>query len=165
MGTSEGARAVPDQGSRLVMPLLRLAGEHPAAAPAPVPVRRTLHLDAVSEGLVAWAARVREAEEACLLLDDQGRVAAMSREGGALLGLHPSASVGALLLDLVLAVDFTAAAVPLPDPAPKVPPLRALASGSLARGLVRVRRGELLATYDVVGVPVQGGALAFLTEV
>ncbi|MGZ6825372.1 MAG: hypothetical protein ACXVGH_01160, partial [Mycobacteriales bacterium] len=82
MGTSEGARAVPDQGARLVMPLLRLAGEHPAAAPAPppAPVRRTLHLDAVSEGLVAWAARVREAEEACLLLDDQGRVAAMSRE-------------------------------------------------------------------------------------
>ena len=169
MGVTDGAQTAPEQGAQLVMPLLRLATapEPVAAEPEARPLRRTLQLDAVSDGLVAWAARVREAEEPCLLVDEHRRVAAMSAGCGALLGLHPSASVGALLLDLVQVVDFTAAAVARADPGPKVPVLRALASGSLARGLVRVRRGELLATYDVVGVPVRGGAgaLGFLTEV
>jgi hypothetical protein len=92
----------------------------------------------------------------------------MSETCGALLGLNPSESVGALLMDLILLVDFSATGVPLVEPALQAPPLRALKSDGMARGLMRIRQeGVLLRTYDVVGVPLAGGvgALAFITEV
>jgi hypothetical protein len=151
-----------EQGAQLLMPLLPLVSEPPPVRS----VARLLDLDDPVGALVAWTARVREASEACLLVDDQRRVAAMSPACGALLALQPSATVGALLLDLVAVVDFSAGAVPLADPHQQVPPLRALGSGSLARALVRLRQGDLLRTYDVVGVPLTGGAgaLAFFTE-
>ena len=129
--------------------------------PLPAPPR-VLHLDDRAD----WADQVRSAEEACLLVDGAGRVTALSRAAALLLQTDPVACTGVRLLDLLTVVDFTETGVPLADPLPAVPPLRSLASGRLTRGLVRVRlpRGTT-PTLDVVGVPVTGGALAFLSEV
>jgi PAS domain-containing protein len=156
-----------ERGNQLLMPLRRLAPVEQPTGPHAVP--RLLHLDLpVDDGLAAWAARVREAAEASLLIDDQARVVAMSAGCGALLGLDPSEAVGALLLDLILLVDFSATGIQLVEPELHAPPLRALKSGGMARALMRVRQqGVLLRTYDVVAVPLAGqaGAMAFLTEV
>lgn len=151
--------AMPDRGPQLVIPLLRL-GQPPTLVP------RLLHLDP-HEGLAGWTLRVREAPEACLLLDDQARVVAMSPRCGELLGLDPLTAVGSLLADLLPLVDFSASGLPLPDAERHSPPLRALTSGALSRGLVRLRRRDALHTYDVVGVPLSdgAGAIAFLTAV
>jgi hypothetical protein len=164
----------PDK-AHLVMPLLRLAPPRPTAPVVREPVResravpRLLHLDdAADVGLAAWAARVREAVEPCLLIDAQQRVVAMSASCGELLHRDADRTAGALLLDLLTPVDFSAAALALSDAELQVPPIRALRSGGLARGLVRLRNeGGTLSTYDVVGVPLGdgAGALAFLLEV
>jgi hypothetical protein len=149
----------------LVLPLRRLAPA-PEPEPAPEPVARTLHLDG-SPVVEAWAPRVREASEAMLLVDATGRLIALSAAAGTLLGLDPTATAGALLLDLVRVVDFTAAAVPVPDPEVQLPPLRAIATGRLNRGLVRLQSGHLVRSYDVVGVPLSdgAGAVGFLATV
>ena len=136
----------------LVLPLRRL--EPQAEAPK---VSRTLHLDGTPL-LEAWAYRVREAAEAMLLVDPSGRVVALSASAGRLLLLDPTASVGARLLELVEVVDFTSAAAPVPDPDVQLPPLRAIVTGRLNRGLVRLRSGHVLRSYDVVGVPLSEGA-------
>ena len=144
-----------------MLPLRRLEPH-----PEPARVARTLHLDGAPL-LDAWALRVREAAEAMLLVDATGRVVALSVAAGRLLLLDPAASAGARLLDLVQVVDFTAAAVPVPDPEVQLPPLRAIVTGRLNRGLVRLRSGHVLRSYDVVGVPLSeaAGAIAFLAGV
>ena len=132
----------------LVMPLL------------PLPGPRVVHLDA------PWLTQVRTADEACLLLDGAGRVVAMSDAAGAVLAVDPRACVGACLADLLVVIDFTETGVPLPDTRAALPPLRSLSSGRLTRGLVRLRLPlGTTPTLDVVGVPVSGGALGFLSEV
>lgn len=157
----KGAAAVPGaQRAQLVLPLLQLVPAQPV-------VPRTLDLEQSSvAGRSGWASQVRESLESCLLVDAAGRVAAASLTGAAMLGADPVRCVGALLLDLVTVVDFTETGVPLPEPEMAVPPLRALRSGHLARALVRLRLPSgVVPTYDVVGVPVEEGALAFLSEV
>lgn len=160
-------------GSRLVLGLHRLADlpQQPQA----------LHLDAAhlnghsnghsapaAEHLASWARQVREAVEPSLVVDADGRIAAVSPGAAVLLGVDPAACTGVRLLDLVVMVDFTQTGVPLVDAEMSAPPLRALRSGRMSRGLVRLRlpRGTM-PTYDVVGVPLAhgAGALAFFTEV
>jgi hypothetical protein len=142
----------------LVLPLRKLEPE-----PEPAPVARTLHLDPTPL-LDDWATRVREAAEAMLLLDASGRLVAVSTSAGELLGLDTATASGAMLLDLVEVVDFTAAAVPVPDPDIQLAPLRALVTGRLHRGLVRLRTSFGLRSYDVVGIPLadSAGAVAFV---
>jgi hypothetical protein len=129
-------------------------------------VPRTLHLDGTPL-LESWAVKVREAAEAMLLVDASGRLVALSPLGAKLLALDPAASVGAMLLDLVEVVDFTSAAVPVPDPDVQLPPLRAIVTGRLNRGLVRLRTGHGLSSYDVVGIPLAdaAGAVGFLATI
>lgn len=161
-----------EQGSQLVMPLLRLAPADRGHRRVDEAIRhapRLLHLDGpANSGFTSWVGRVREAAEDCLLVDAAGRVAAMSIGCGLMLNVDPAGTVGVLLLDLVVMVDFSAMGVPIQDPELQAPPLRVLKSGGMARGLVRLRRPSgVLMTYDVVAVPLAGrvGALAFLTEV
>lgn len=146
-----------EQGAQLVLRLQSLT------APRLVP------LDTCPPAaLDAWAEQVRSTTEAMVLLDAHGRVAALSLATGAMLGIDPADSVGVLLADLVLLVDFTAQAVPLEDPARHTPPLRSLHSGRLSRALIRLRLpAGTVATYDVVGVPLARGigALGFFSEV
>ncbi|MDX6268109.1 MAG: hypothetical protein QOD70_2849 [Frankiales bacterium] len=149
----------------LVLPLRRLASE-PRPEPPARPVARTLHLDGTPL-LEAWAARVRDAAEAMLLVDRSGRLVALSGRCAELLGLDVALAAGTLLLDLVRVVDFTAAAAPVPDPEVQLPPLRAADTGRVNRGLVRLRTGAVARSYDVVGIPLSdgAGALGFVAPV
>lgn len=170
--------SAPALRPQLLMPLHRLTPVEPAEPDAvaeptqPVgphpPLARLVHLDdPKQEGLKAWTTRVREAEEAVLVLDTRGRVFGMSASCAGLLRVDPGQVFGALLVDIVTLVDFTAAALPLTEPGRQVPPLRALSTGALARGLVRFTRNGRTSTHDVVGVPLAkgAGALAFFTAV
>jgi PAS domain-containing protein len=153
------------KGARLLLPLRRLpdTGEQPAA-----PHRRTLDLDAHGTGPIGvWHAAVQASTEACLLLDSDARVVAASPAVGAVLGTTAASAVGAKFVDLVTAVDFTSGAAPDLELERSMPPLRALATGGLARGLLRLRSAAGLVTYDVVAVPLSGqsGALAFFLAV
>lgn len=121
-----------------------------------------------TRGVGRWAATVRASEEACLLLDADGRLVALSAPAADLLDLRADAATGSLLAEQLSFVDFSLAALPTPEASEDLPPLRALRSGGLARGLVRRRRTSgALTTYDVVGVALAGrtGVLAFLVEV
>jgi hypothetical protein len=124
--------------------------------------------DDVLGGVAAWGQRVMEAQETALLLNDRGRVVAISTGAALALNLNPQTCLGKALLDLVVLVDFSATGVPVEDPDVQLPPLKALRSQTMARGLVRLRLGRgVLVTYDCVGVPLAGGdgALAFFAEV
>jgi hypothetical protein len=173
-------------GARLILPLTKLEpspappkapapnGAGPAGKPTPTAttlptVPRTLDLDADRHDVAkeAWHAAVRSSAEACLLLDDQGRVCAASLPAAQVLG-GISGAIGAKFADLVSAVDFTSGAAPDLEPERSMPPLRSLATGGLARGLMRVRVGDgSLVTYDVVAVPLerQCAVLAFFVAV
>lgn len=124
--------------------------------------------DALTGSVLEWAQRVTQAQETCLLLNDRGRVVALSTGCALSLNLDAQTALGKPLLDLVALVDFSATGVPVDDADVQLPPLKALRNNSLARGLVRLRLGRgVLVTYDVVGVPLAGGAgaLAFFSEV
>jgi hypothetical protein len=152
-----------ERGSRLIMPLRRLDESVPTA------VARTLDLDAHGGGPIAvWLPAVQAAAEACLLLDREGRVVAASAAVGPVLRTTSTGAVGARFSDLVTAVDFTSGAAPETEPERSVPPLRALKTGGLARGLLRLRNTSgALVTYDVVAVPLSGqsGVVAFFLAV
>ncbi len=113
-------------------------------------------------GAVArWAGPAAVAEEPCLVLDASGGVAAASPSCRMLLGLCETDDLdGRGLLDGVLAlVDFTAAQGRLADwELERIPPLMALTTGGLARGLLRYRVGDTIHTVDAVSTPLWDGA-------
>lgn len=160
-------------GARLLLPLHELTLVPVPVQPAPLSrvlaLHRMVDLDQPpATSLTAWCAQVREAHEPCLAVDADGRVVALSVSGAALLGAEIHACLGVRLLDLVVMVDFTATGVPLLDPEMCTPPLRALRSRRLTRGLVRLRLTDgRTPTFDVVGVPLAdgSGALGYFTEV
>lgn len=155
-----------ERGARLLLPLRRL--DEPGPVGPPAAVRRTLDLDAHGAGPIGvWYASVQASAEACLLLDRDARVVAASATVGAVLGTTSESAVGARFVDLVTAVDFTSGAAPDLEPERSMPPLRALLTGGLARGLLRLRSSAGLVTYDVIAVPLSGqsGVLAFFLAV
>ncbi len=94
-----------------------------------------------------WGFAVASASEPCLVIDASGVVVAASPGCHALFGMDPADAVGRRLVDGVLRLlDFNAVSGELPGwEADKIPPLLAVASGGLARGLLRVA--------DIHGVP------------
>jgi hypothetical protein len=68
-------------------------------------------------------------------------------------------------------IDFSADGGRLSDTeVAKVPPLLAVSSGRLARGLVRVRSGDAVATLDAIATPIGpadavAGSLTFFSPV
>ncbi len=113
---------------------------------------------ALTGSLAMWARVVPEALEPCLVLDVTGAIVAVSSSCRLMLGLpHPREIVGRGLLDGVLhLVDFTAAGVRLVDwELERIPPLLALATNGLARGLMRVRVGDKVRTVDAVTTPLR----------
>ncbi|PZG06810.1 hypothetical protein C1I95_31835 [Micromonospora craterilacus] len=122
-----------------------------------------------------WSATVSSAGEPCLLIDAETRVVAVSTAGCELLGLGtPEDVIGLPLLDGGLRlVDFTAYRGELAEPEiDKIPPLLALSSGRLARGLLRIEavEGASDATVDAISTPVLAngvvaGSLTFFSEV
>lgn len=93
-------------------------------------------------GLQSWTATVAGAAEPCLVINRDATILAVSATCCELLGLgRPGAAVGRSLMDGALClIDFTAGRGQLPDAeAEKIPPLLALSSQRLARGLMRVQ--------------------------
>src|SRR5947209_6214167 len=106
----------------LLIPLTR-------AAPTPAP--------SSVEPLAAWVAVVSASYDACLVLDDRGRVAGCSEPAAELLGEARDEMRGRSLVDEIIdVVDFSAQARPGHEYAWRIPPLLALASESPARGLL-----------------------------
>ncbi len=95
------------------------------------------------------------------MIDAKAVVAAASPAACRLLGFADrSAAVGVCLHDGVLPlIDFAATASPLPDTElAKIPPVQALLSQRLARGLLRVRLGGDVVTIDAVATPLLEGS-------
>jgi PAS domain-containing protein len=108
-----------------------------------------------------WADAVDGATEPCIVIDAKAVVAAASPAACRLLGFADrSAAVGVCLHDGVLPlIDFAATASPLPDTElAKIPPVQALLSERLARGLLRVRLGRDVVTIDAVATPLLEGS-------
>ncbi|MGC4806531.1 hypothetical protein [Micromonospora sp. DT233] len=128
-----------------------------------------------SDNFAQWSATVFRAAEPCLLIDIGTRVVAVSAAGCKLLCLScPENVIGLPLLDGCLRLlDFTANRGELTEQeTDKIPPLLALHSGRLARGLLRVQAtaGQSDPTVDAISTPVLtngkvAGSLTFFSEV
>lgn len=121
----------------------------------------------------SWLEAVSEAEEPCLLLDAGGIMIGASRPCVAVLGAESADDLlgRGLLEDVIDLVDFTAAQERLQEAQlERLPPLLALTSGALARGLLRIRAGETVRTLDAVSTPLRAhgqlvGSLTFFHRI
>ncbi len=137
-----------------------------------VPQARTPVESEFVSNIDRWAATVWQAVEPCLVIDAQHTVVAASPAGSELLGLAKGADVvgtpllggeGALRL-----VDFTAHGSELnSQELEKIPPILALSSERLARGLLRIQQpdDERHVTVDAIATPLveNGHVVASLT--
>lgn len=121
--------------------------------------------------LAKWAMAAADAEEHCLVIDHSALIIAISASFEALLGLTVSA-IGRPMVDGVMKLfDFGDGFELGAAEVDKTPPLLALSSGRLARGLMRVRGvGDANRTLDAISTPLieQGaitGSLTFFGEV
>jgi PAS domain-containing protein len=103
-----------------------------------------------------WTMAVDGATEPCLVIDVGAIIAAVSAPACALLGFQrPEDAVGqCLYADVLPLVDFTAAAGALAEgEVARIPPVLALTSGRLARGLMRTRAHGEIITMDALSTP------------
>jgi hypothetical protein len=135
-----------------------------------VPQARTPAEGGHPPGVVQWTSTVSEAVEPCLVIDVTTRILAVSPTCSRLLNLgDAAAAVGQPLLGGVLRlIDFTAGAGELMEPeTEKIPPLLAIRSERLARGLMRVQTGggHSHLTVDAIATPLweSGRVAASLT--
>lgn len=140
---------------------VELSISEPLVPPARQPVEL---IETVSvNNLTLWSTTVANAVEPCLVIDIGLAIAAASRSCCELLGLgDPVMAVGRPLLDGALRlVDFTAQRSELDGTEiDKIPPLLALTSGRLARGLLRIdsgTAGETDGTVDAIATPIWVG--------
>jgi PAS domain S-box-containing protein len=112
--------------------------------------------DARSGPLRRWVTVADGSLDACIVVDDEGRIAAGSQQAAELLGVPPGSLVGRLLVEDVLQlVDFTRAAAPGDHYQGRIPPVAVLRDDHLSRGLLRLLRpdGDLI-TLDAVAAPI-----------
>lgn len=109
--------------------------------------------------LERWCSAATEAPEACVVIDTEQRLLASSQSWCALVGIpDPAAAYGHPLLSVVRLLDFGDGADLDEGEATKIPPLLAIKSKTLARGLVRVPgTGEEPTTLDCVATPLWDG--------
>jgi PAS domain-containing protein len=109
-----------------------------------------------------WGTVVARAQDPCLLLDATGCVVEASPGCAALLSVRAADAVGRPLVDGVLhLLDFNLVSSGLPGwEIDKIPPLLAIRSGELARGLLRIKSGTGALTVDAISTPLrEGGAV------
>ncbi len=128
----------------------------------------------MNDPLERWAASLTTAEESCLVIDAAGIIVAASASCARLFCLsQPSELTGRHMLDheVLYLIDFTAAGNELGESErEQIPPMLALTSGRLARGLMRVRSGEGSLTLDSIATPLRQdgevvGSLSFFAVV
>lgn len=128
-----------------------------------------------AEALARWATVVTGATEPCLVIDVESTIVAASPACAEMIGLGEVATArGRQLRDAVAElVDFTDSLDRLDSAeADKIPPLLAISSGRLARGLMRVVcpiTGRV-STMDAIATPLWGGprlagSLSFFSRV
>jgi len=136
----------------------------------------------VPEEFSRWVTAVVESAEPALIIDASATIVATTPSCATMLGLrHPW--IGERLPDSLHLIDFTANGAELPEPERElIPPLLAVASGRLARGLIRVRtsvaaepaasrREEVeTRTLDAIATPLHAdgvavGSLTFFCEI
>lgn len=124
--------------------------------------------------LTRWAVATAAAFEPCVLIDAAGVVVAASRASGQLLAVGTDDAVGRGLVGEALhLLDFNRVSGELPEwELEKIPPLLALTTGGLARGLLRVRGADgQPTTVDAISTPVRDaetrtiGSLTFFAPV
>jgi hypothetical protein len=113
-----------------------------------------------------WAKAVADAAEPSLVIDVKSIVVALSPTCQEMLGLD-GPPIGRPLLDILRLLDFSNPGGALGQgEMRKIPPLLALDSGQLARGLMRVECREGPCTVDAIATPLressgQVGSLTF----
>ena len=126
-----------------------------------VPQARTPADSEFVTGVERWAATVAAATEACLVIGKDLVILAVSPSAAEMLNLGKPADVVGQRLDgaVLRLIDFTAEPDALDDPeAEKIPPLLAIRSGRLARGLIRVKgEAETHTTADAIATPLLDG--------
>jgi len=126
-----------------------------------VPQARTPAEAEFVPGADRWTATVAAATEPCLIIGTTTAILAVSASCGELLGLgKPPEAIGQPLGAVLRLLDFTAGAGELEESdAEKIPPLLALRSERLARGLLRVvpGPGETPLTVDAIATPLLDG--------
>ncbi|MEV4345380.1 PAS domain-containing protein [Actinoplanes sp. NPDC049596] len=139
-----------------------------------VPQARTPSEAEFVPSLERWTATVAAAAEPCLIIDNSTTIQALSASAAELLGLgKPPEVIGKPLGGVLHLIDFTAGAGELEESdADKIPPLLAVRSERLARGLLRVvpSPGEPPLTVDAIATPLfdnerVAGSLTFFSPV
>lgn len=128
----------------------------------PTPARNTeASLSRSHSSLVRWAASVAGATEPSLVLTADAVIVAISASCADLIGqADPATMPGMPMRDAVpQLVDFTESLGQLDhSEADKIPPLLAISSGRLARGLMRVIcAGGKVRTMDAIATPLWDG--------
>jgi hypothetical protein len=105
-----------------------------------------------------WAKAVADAVESSLVINAGSVVVALSPACQEMLGLDRPA-IGRPLLEVLRLLDFSNPGGALSQgEVRKIPPLLALDSGQLARGLIRVQCREGPCTVDAIATPVRDSA-------
>lgn len=135
-----------------------------------VPQARTPSESEFVPSIERWKTTVAVAAEPALIIEPGGTIVAVSSSAAAMLGLgRPAEAVGQPLLGGgIRLIDFTAGGGDLDEPElERIPPLLAIRSGRLARGLMRVQtaEGEAHLTVDAIATPLvdAGEVVASLT--
>jgi len=160
-----------DDAPRLIIPLVRIEPSQPAEPVAHVGGVEAAGLTEPCGGVEVWATVAAHSADLVLVLDATGRVLALSAAAAELIGaVGPHEAPGRHLLDVLDLVDFNPTPGDASMYADRIPPLLAIASNALSRGLLRVRTGERTITVDAVAAPVHDvsgvlvGAVAFLAR-
>jgi PAS domain-containing protein len=118
-----------------------------------------------------WATAVADAAEPSLVIDEAAVIVAISASFEDLLGLTQSPVDRPLLDGVLQLLDFADGGALDAGEIAKTPPLLALSSGRLARGLVRVRCASGPCTFDAIATPLVDednevcGSLTFFSTV
>lgn len=126
--------------------------------------------DIAESSLDRWAATVAEAAEPSLVIDERAVIVAVSASFEELLGLTEPVVDRPLLHGVLQLLDFADGGALDAAEIAKTPPLLALSSGRLARGLVRVRCATGPRTFDAIATPLLQdnevvGSLTFFSTV
>ena len=117
-------------------------------------------LNVAPGSLALWALTVSAANEPCLVLRRDGLVAAVSPGCANLFAIDPARAVNLHFVgEVVELLDFGRVPARLPEwEVEKIPPLLAVSSRGLTRGLLRVRGEKGPTTVDAISVPLRDGA-------
>jgi PAS domain-containing protein len=121
--------------------------------------------------LSRWSAAVAAAQDACFILDRDGRVISISVAAIELIGYREAAVIGRHILEVVNLVDLESGG-PRPEYAPRIPPLVVLNGPGLARSITRVRHeDDAIVTLDTSSAPIHDangqvvGSISFLAPI